>query len=49
MGTYVKKWVPELKNVPQKYLHKPWELKDEKILKLVLIIQGLLSNTKMQT
>ncbi len=33
-GNYVKKWVPELKNVPQKYLHKPWELKDEKILKL---------------
>ena len=33
-GGYVKKWVPELKNVPKKFLHKPWELKDEKILKL---------------
>ena len=33
-GDYVIKWVPELKNVPKKYLHKPWELNDEKILKL---------------
>ena len=33
-GEYVKKWVPELKKVPKKYIHKPWELKDEKILKL---------------
>ena len=33
-GEYVKKWVPELKNVPNKFIHKPWELKDENILKL---------------
>ena len=33
-GDYVKKWVPELKNVPKKFIHKPWDLKDEKILKL---------------
>ena len=33
-GTYVKKWVPELKNVPTKFIHKPWELNDENILKL---------------
>ena len=25
-GEYVKKWVPELKNVPQKFIHKPWEM-----------------------
>ena len=25
-GEYVKKWVPELKNVPPKFIHKPWEL-----------------------
>jgi len=25
-GTYVKKWIPELKNVPDKFIHKPWEL-----------------------
>ncbi len=33
-GEYVKKWIPELKNVSQKYLHKPWEIKDEKNFKL---------------
>ena len=33
-GDYVKKWVPELKNVPKKFIHKPWEIKDESILKL---------------
>ncbi len=33
-GLYVKKWVSELKNVPKKFVHKPWELNDEKILKL---------------
>ena len=25
-GLYVKKWVPELKKVPQKFIHKPWEM-----------------------
>jgi len=24
-GAYVRKFVPELKNLPQKFLHKPWE------------------------
>ena len=33
-GEYVKKWVPELKNVPKKFIHKPWDLKDENILKI---------------
>ena len=33
-GLYVKKWVLELKNVPKKFIHKPWELNDEKILRL---------------
>ena len=33
-GEYVKKWLPELKNVPKSFLHKPWELKNENILKL---------------
>ena len=25
-GEYVKKWVPELKKVPSKFIHKPWEM-----------------------
>jgi deoxyribodipyrimidine photo-lyase len=24
-GEYVRKWCPELKDVPKKYIHKPWE------------------------
>ena len=33
-GSYVKKWIPELKLVPKKFIHKPWELEDENIIKL---------------
>ena len=29
-GKYVKKWVPELKNLSLKYIHKPWELNNDK-------------------
>ena len=25
-GLYVKKWVPELNKVPNKFIHKPWEM-----------------------
>jgi len=25
-GAYVRRWVPELQSVPQKFVHKPWEL-----------------------
>ncbi|REK42522.1 MAG: deoxyribodipyrimidine photo-lyase, partial [Proteobacteria bacterium] len=25
-GLYVKKWVPELSKVPEKFIHKPWEM-----------------------
>ena len=28
-GDYVKKWIPELSNVPQKFIHKPWELQED--------------------
>ena len=33
-GEYVKKWVPELKNISNFFIHKPWEIKDEKNFKL---------------
>ncbi len=25
-GTYIRRWVPELKDVPDKYLHTPWKM-----------------------
>jgi deoxyribodipyrimidine photo-lyase len=33
-GEYVKKWVPELSNIPKKFIHKPWELENDKEFKL---------------
>ena len=33
-GEYVKKWIPELKNVSKKFIHKPWELQEGKSFKL---------------
>ncbi len=37
-GTYVKKWVPELKNVPNKFIHKPWEMefKYQEVIKTII-------------
>ena len=26
LGNYVKKWLPELSNIPKEFIHKPWEL-----------------------
>ena len=28
-GNYVKKWIPELSKIPEKFIHKPWELDKE--------------------
>ena len=33
-GDYVRKWIPELKYISKKFIHKPWELRDEKNFKL---------------
>ena len=33
-GEYVKKWVPELRKVPKKFIQRPWELDDKSILTL---------------
>ena len=30
-GEYVKKWVPELKDLPKKFIHKPWEYNGENL------------------
>ena len=38
-GIYTKKWVPELKNMPNEFLHKPWEL-DKKYQENLKIIIG---------
>ena len=33
-GEYVKRWIPQLKKVPKKYIHRPWEIEDKNILKI---------------
>ena len=38
-GEYVKKWVPELKKYPSKFIHKPWEL-DTKFQESINVIIG---------
>jgi deoxyribodipyrimidine photo-lyase len=38
-GDYVKRWVPELKNLGPKFLHKPWEAPEE-VLSAALIKLG---------
>ena len=27
-GIFIKKWVPELKNIPIEFLHEPWKLSE---------------------
>ena len=37
-GLYVKKWVPEINKVPEKFTHKPWEmeLKYQQAIKIII-------------
>jgi deoxyribodipyrimidine photo-lyase len=35
-GIYVKKWIPELENLEKKYIHRPWEAKDDLLEKAKL-------------
>ena len=37
-GVYTKKWVPELRNIPNKFLYKPWELETKYQIQLKVII-----------
>tara|TARA_B110000003_G_scaffold268765_1_gene298823 strand:- start:109 stop:1530 length:1422 start_codon:yes stop_codon:yes gene_type:complete len=37
-GIYTKKWVPELKNMPNKFLYKPWELENKYQQQIKVII-----------
>jgi len=38
-GEYVRKWIPELSNLPNKFIHKPWEAPDN-ILKSAGVTLG---------
>ena len=35
-GDYVRKWVPELKKIPKKWIHHPWDAPEEELKGLVL-------------
>jgi len=37
-GEYVRRWVPELANVPQKFIHKPWEMPISEQIKSGVVI-----------
>jgi deoxyribodipyrimidine photo-lyase len=39
LGDYVKKWIPELKHLPNKWIHKPWNAPNE-VLKQAGVILG---------
>ena len=39
-GIYTKKWVPELKNIPNKFLYKPWEL-ETKYQEQIKVVVGI--------
>jgi hypothetical protein len=39
-GTYTKKWVPELRNVPPKWIHRPWEASQDILKKAGLFLGG---------
>jgi deoxyribodipyrimidine photo-lyase len=32
-GTYVKHWLPEIKDLPSTYVHRPWVLRSEELAK----------------
>ncbi len=32
-GNYIKKWLPQLRNIPAKFVHQPWQLSQEQLQK----------------
>ena len=38
-GAYVRRWVPELQNLPRRFLHKPWEAPAD-VLKAAGVVLG---------
>ncbi len=38
-GLYIRKWIPELSNIPDKWIHKPWDC-PEKVLTEAKVILG---------
>jgi deoxyribodipyrimidine photo-lyase len=37
-GLYVKKWIPELKHLPLKYIHAPWEAPEAELARARVIL-----------
>lgn len=38
LGEYVKKWLPELKNIPDRFIHSPWKLSDSELYRLGVVL-----------
>jgi len=39
LGTYVRRWVPEIAQLPDKWIHRPWEAPDD-VLQEAGIVMG---------
>ncbi|NUP13163.1 MAG: deoxyribodipyrimidine photo-lyase [Polyangiaceae bacterium] len=39
-GAYVRRWVPELADVPDKYIHRPWDAPEDVLEKAGVVLDG---------
>jgi deoxyribodipyrimidine photo-lyase len=39
-GEYVRRWVPEIAKLPDRFLHKPWEAPKEVLAKAGIVLGG---------